>query len=209
MLTLMTSFKNHKTILLIITLIFAVFIYLYNIKFSLSDINADNFEEKLSRIDASILIDNSLDYYIPDRIPISIGYEFQESNDFRGNGIKIINKKLPKGNNIEIYSSFTGIDYWLIYKNKSLIHAFIFKDGLMDETKPNTILIKKISNNMIIKDEFILKRTERKNGSDILIKETKKSFIIVKFSSYDDQTPPQQITIMTFIKYRFLNFLHF
>jgi hypothetical protein len=205
----MSSFKKYKIVLLCFTVILLFFLYLYNIKYSISEINADNFEEKLNIIDASILIDNGLDSYIPDQIPIAMGYEFQESNDFRGNGLKIINKKIPKGNEIEIYSSFTGIDYWFIYANKSLIYASIFKDGLLDQTKPNTILIKKIIDNMIIKDEFILKRTERKKGSDILIKETEKSFIIVKFSSYDDEIPPQQILILSFSKNKYLNFLHF
>ena len=183
--------------------------FLFTAKFSINEITADNFKSKLSLNNASILIDNQLDQHIPDKFPITFAHEFLDAENFNNNGLNIKNTKVQKGNHVEISSSNNRLVYYLNFHQNALVDAYIFKYGLMDENMPNTYFIKKIINDMIIKDGFSLKRTDSKSGNDIIIKETDDSFIIGNFFSYDDIIPPQYITINSYRKHKYLNFLRF
>ena len=195
-----------KVTITILTILVSLVIIQLFAKYSISDISAENFKYKLVTKNASILIDNGLDRYLPDNIPISMGYEFVNSDDFRGNGLTIKNTIGDKGNVVEISSNNSKLHYTLLYYRNIISYAFIFKTGLMDENIPNTIYIKKIIDDMIIKDGFTLKRSELKKGHDIIIKETDNSFIIGDFGSYDDSALPQSITIQVYHKTKFFNY---
>lgn len=198
-----------KAIIASLVILIILFSFFFTSKFSLNEITADNYESKLSSNNSSILIDNQLDQYIPDKFPITVAHEFLDAENFNGNGLNIKNTKSPKGNHVEISSSNSRLVYYLNFHQNALVDAYIFKYGLMDESLPNTYFIKKIINDMIIKDGFSLKRTDSKSGNDIIIKETDDSFIIGKFFSYDDTIPPQYISIFSYRKYKYLNFLRF
>lgn len=202
--------KSKITLFIALIFCLLLFSYLYMAKFSLNEINADNYKENLMESNFSILIGNGLDYHIPDKgIPVAIGYELANSNNFQGNGLEINNTKHAEGesNTVVITSSRSRLVYNFLYSDQSLNFAWIHKYGLMDDTYPNTIFIKNIINQLILKDGFSLIRTNLKTGEDIIIKEIDQGFIIGSFNSYDSNIPPQSLAIKSYRKHKYLNSL--
>src|SRR4051812_35532945 len=100
-----TMNKKNWIALLLITVLstIAVIVYAASANYSISEITADNYKEKLKENTTSILYARLSDI-IPDQFPLASGYEFSTSNNFQNNGWNIVNKKTEKGNLIEISS---------------------------------------------------------------------------------------------------------
>ena len=188
--------------------------YLLTAKYSINEIDADNHTQLLpfgSKSNTSILSGSNIDYYIPDKIPISGGFDFMSSNNFNGNRLDIKNEATGNDNIVSIRSWATGLGYTLKYSEKVLTSAWIHKYALMDDNYPNTMHIKNMVKDLVLNEGFILKKTKHINGHDIIIKETEKAFIIGRLDLKMDyeMNPPQSIFFESFEKYKFLNKLGF
>ena len=191
----------------IITCIFIFF--LSRSKYDLKEISADNYKNILTPNNKSILNGSHISRFLPDEFPVYDAYKFLNSDNFRGNGIKISNQKLSHGNMIEITSKVSGIHYTLSYIGESLNFAWIFKNGLMDESIPETPLIKRMILNLVLSDGFMAKNTGLKSGTNIIIKETDDSFIIGEFNGEldSDLNNPQSISFKAYFKTKYFNSL--
>jgi hypothetical protein len=188
-----------KFIILLAICVATITIYFSLAKYSVSDITPDNYKKKLEETNAS-LFEAGLDNVIPENLSLYNANEYLNSDNFRGNGIKITNTKTDYGHQIEISSSKTKLNYWITFDREKYTRVWIFKQALMDPDSPPNPLIKEIINNLILNNGFILKRSEFRNGSDFIIKETDNCFIIGSFLSYDGAEPISNITFSTFSK---------
>ena len=172
-----------------VVLLIFIFLFFYNQQFSITELNADNFEEKLlvnnlkERIDADKSETLSLDLLAsdnPDRINF---YSVWDSNAVNYN--YKIEKKTGKNGVllIEVFLKGTNQNFYNIYFN-SKMQPISFMMNLN-----SGITLKPILNSLIIKEGFILKKSLIIKGHDIIIKETEKAFIIGElFNKYDELT---------------------
>jgi hypothetical protein len=191
--------KRNILLILFSLILIAIVIYTSTAQYSISEITPDNYKTNLKKINAS-LNEAGIDQVIPEKFLLSSANKYLTSDNFRNNGIKITNTKIDNGNHVEIHSTVTQLNYWITFEKGNFTQAYIFKQALMDPNSPPTPFIKEIVNNLILKNGFLLKRTELKNGSDFIIKETDNCFIIGSFYSYDSQEPVSNITFSTFSK---------
>lgn len=180
---------------LIIGLIFSIFVllistsvYFYNQKFSISDIDADNYRDKLliNNWKNRIKVDDSETLSLkllrgdnPDKIDLA--YTWQLDNLDRYNFS--LNK--TKGENgrvlVELGDKNSPGNFYNVYFNSNMLpigcivnlsKGFVFKN-LIDK--------------MILEEGFVLKKSTQIKGHDIIIKEDNNSFIIGElFIKYDD-----------------------
>lgn len=194
--------KKKISIAIVSFIVLAVGLYLYTAKYNISEIDADNFRTLLKENNAPIFQAN-LDNVIPDKFPFSQCFDALESDNFRGNGLKIVNRKSKENNHVEIFSYKTNLNYWITFENKKVTNAWIFKDGLMDPNTPNTELIRIMINKLIYNNGFTLKKSNLKRNNDIIILETEDCFIIGNFYSIDEQPYTSNILFESFSKKKY------
>jgi hypothetical protein len=188
--------------LLIVAVMTVIIIYMSILKYSISEISADNYKSKLKE-NISSLSEAQLNEVIPDKFSIYDSKDFLTSDNFENNGLRITNNARVDGRRVEISSTRTQLNYWINFTEGKLTNVFIFKQALLNPNSPPTPLIKEMINKLIIQEGFVLKKSELKNGSDIIIKETKDSFIIGDFYSYDDLELTANITISSFSRKKY------
>lgn len=180
---------KKKYVIGIILILFLVSIIVFSLhlyRYSLLDINADNYLELLTENKTSI--DKSgIDDCIPDKINLTVCNHYAPSDNFMNNGLKVsvthpANKQFLS---VDIVSSFSGILYTALFKNRKPYYCNLLERDKMS----NRSIIKKIINNLILKEGFVLKKSEYVNGHDILVKETKNDFIIVRLFGHYDNSP--------------------
>ena len=195
--------RKKYTIGIISILILGVltFFLLHSFTYSMLDINADNYRKKLKENTTSIY-ESYIDNCIPDKISILQSRDYSESNNFEGNGLKIHREENNANGRlaVEIVSSTTGLRYQIYFdKDKGAIAGQISHHPIQYD-----ILLKNICDQMILKEGFILKKSELITGNDILIKETDTSFIIIDVSpKYEYPDFPMSLMISTYSKKRF------
>ena len=198
--------KYKKSLLVVASSFFVlVFCFFYFQKYSIVDLNADNYKELLlkssfeKRIDISdsesinlnlLYLDN------PDRINF---YRLWESDDLaekykvtremgKNGGLFLeVHNKLPLNN---FYNVSYNLKRFPIYFMMNL------------NSRP---LMKQVLDKLILEDGFILKKSLFINGHDILIKETESAFVIVELiGKYDEvelnEFPGYQVSINMYSK---------
>jgi hypothetical protein len=183
---LIIAFSTSFFLLLIFVLLF-----IYRQQFSITDIDADNYKEKLLKdswkdrikVDESeTLILNLLSEDNPDKInfynawrdTIALSYNYNIEKNVGKNG-RIFIKIFKNGTNENFYSLSYNTNMSPTYFMMNLNSGFLMKSAL---------------NNLIIKEGFILKKSRLIKGYDIIIKETEKSFIIGDIiPKYDELYP--------------------
>jgi len=194
--------KKKISIALVSLIVLAIGFYLYTAKYSINEIEANNFGTLLKPNKKSILLSH-LDNAIPDKLPFILLYEAMDSDNSNGEGYKIINEKHNSNNILNIHSYLTNLNYTIIYDNKVASSAWIFKDRLHDSNSPENPRIRDIINDLIYNYGFTLKKNNLKNSFDIVIKETEDSFIIGSFYSIEEQPITNNITFQSFSKKKY------
>lgn len=156
--------------------------YLFTDEYSIADITADNYREKLGSYEEANL--GFLQNIIPDPIPLHKLYEANEGNN---NGYEIKIEEFEGGHKVDIYSPRTDVVYYLNYKEEKLSLAIIFQKGFAGDAsgKSNPYLSQAI-NKIQELEGFTVKKTNLKTGRDIIISETKSRFTIVEVHENDN-----------------------
>ncbi len=194
--------KKKISIAVIGLIVLALGFYLYTAKYSMNEIEANNFGTLLKTNKKSILL-SQLDKAIPDKLPFIVLYEAMDSDNSNGEGYKIINEKYSSNNILNVHSYLTNLNYTVIYDNKTAISAWVFKDRLHDLNSPENPRIRNIIDDLIYNYGFTLKKNNLKNSFDIIIKETEDSFIIGSFYSIEEQPLTNNITFQSFSKKKY------
>jgi len=163
------------TTLLIVSL--ATFIVLYSQKYSMVDVDADNFGEILTRSYGSSLGDNVF-YGGAQRL-------FREDEGMlliKGvTGAENFTISYDENDRKTLHAYFKNtlknVRYEIVWKNKDFndIEAEFF---LVNTVNGYSQEIREGITNLILKEGFVLKKSNYINGDDIIIKETPSSFII-------------------------------
>lgn len=191
--------KRILFIVFIITLISAISIYAYSAKYELSNITADNFNDILKRDNNHIYDMSGIQNYIPDKIPIILSKNLIPSNNFNNNGFEVFTDKSSTRSWTHIKSFQTKLMYSTYFNLDEKLVAISIGTTSYDPQ------IKIIIEKLIINCEFVLKESDKKNGKDIIIKETDESFIIGEIiSTYENPNPPMSITFTSFSKKKYL-----
>jgi hypothetical protein len=199
--------KNKYIYFGISIIVLIVIFILHSINYSILDINADNFE-KLKLNKESVYL-NGLDYFNPEKVRLSYSFNLQESIS-NENGLKVSKKYLDKSGitMVVLYNEIYNATY-KTYFNKNM-NPFSYTITTWKQHS-----IKNICDNLILQDGFVLKRSEYLDnpgegkigkGWDILIKETKDSFIICLICSKYDKLETDgltQIIVNSYNKNRF------
>lgn len=172
----MTKKEWTYTFLIIILILSIVAIIIMSFqKYSISDIDADNWKEGIvgnwvhgtdDPID-EVCFDNC----IRDNFSVLYAYRYATSNNYEGNGLDIECKNLQNGCQVTIRSKNTGLLYIMVYNRDNRLTRFSFMFAENDESK-------RIVDNLILKRGFILSKTVYKDRDDIIIKELPDKFII-------------------------------
>ena len=157
--------------------------FLYFQTYSLLDIDADNYKNKLKKNDNSIW-DCMIDDCIPDNVGLWSSYMYSE---FQTNGLKIEKTQTnPTRTRISISHTSSNLNYNVWFENGKIPVACQITSNYFNP------LLKQIADQLILKKQFILKKSNLIRGEDILIKETDDDFIIVGLNrKYED--PPMSL----------------
>ena len=184
-----------KVIIIIgsIVVVALVLLVLHSQTYSLLDIDADNYKHKLKKDDKSIW-NCMIDDCIPDNVGLWSSYMYSE---FQTNGLKIEKTQTnPTRTRISISHTLSKLNYNVWFDNGKIPVACQITSNYYNP------LLKQIADQLILKKQFILKKSNLISGYDILIKETNDDFIIVKLTrKYED--PPMSLIISTYSKRRF------
>lgn len=177
------------------------YLILQSQKYSTLDITADNFKDILKdhydkKLDLrTIGIDNCLPEnqnaatFLPLSLETADILYKDENNYFNKNRLEIKREENSKCIKLNIYSSNTILNYTVFFQKpkKNLSSVIVF-------SQYQNQLIKTIVDKLIINEGFILKKSNLKNGHDIIIKETDNNFIIGElFNTYEPDYPLQLI----------------
>ena len=168
------------------------------------EVNADNYRKILKKNNKS-LYNAQLNNVIPDNIPLINLYDVSDSDNFRSNGLNVVNKKNNEYNHVEIHSYNNNLNYWFLFENKKLTFAWIFKHALLAENSPPNLHLRTIVDKLVLKEGYTLKKSELKYGSDILIKEFDDYFIIVDFSTSEVESIVNSISFSTYGKKKYFH----
>ena len=178
-----------------IVVVALVLLILHSQTYSLSDIEADNYKHKLKKDDKSIW-NCMIDDCIPDNVGLWSSYMYSE---IQSNGLKIEKIQTnPTRTRISISNTPSSLDYDVWFENGEIPVACQISSSHYDP------LLKQIADQLILKKQFILKKSNLMSGDDILIKETDDDFIIVDLNrKYEYPDPPLSFIISTYSKRRF------
>jgi len=185
-----------KVIIIIGSIVVAfVLLVLHSQTYSLLDIEADNYKHKLKETN-DLIWESGIDNCIPENISLlnSDNYSIYQSN-----GLHIEKTQTsPTRTRVTIGNTPSYLIYNTYFeKNKGPVSVVV-------ENLTRKFKLKDIFDKLILKEGFILKQSLLINGDDILIKETKGFFIIVKIlKKYDSSIPSNGFVISTYSKRRF------
>lgn len=180
----MTTSKNKLLFLLptLILIISLIGYYFFFRSYSVTDITADNYRSLLKETNDAITLD---DISPGTQKDLHMLYANQFGEQDNGT-IKI--SRLEQDNNLQIdyKTKITYLRYTTNWKgaNYDKLWSYYVTDYFMaNDFLPSTPQeIKNIADVLIIKEGFILKESNLKDGGDILIKETKDAFIISRLT---------------------------
>ncbi len=198
--------KYKKSLLVVAFSIFVlVFCFFYFQKYSIVDLNADNYKELLlknsfeKRIDISdsesinlnlLYLDN------PDRINF---YKLWESDDLAEK--YKVTRELGKNGGLflEVYNKLPLNNFYNVSYNLKRFPIYFMMNL---NSGP---LMKQVLDKLMVKEGFILKKSSFIKGHDILIKETESTFVIVELiEKYDEvelnEFPGYQVSINMYSK---------
>jgi hypothetical protein len=171
----------------------------------MNDISADNYKEILKQVDSSLFPAN-IDGVLSEDFSLTFSHEYATLNDSEHYNHTVTNEKTDKGNIVTIHSKKTNLVYNMIFHDGEIVNIWIHLYGFMDPNSQPTPQIKAMINDLVLKNGFLLLRSKMKNGSDIIIKEADKCFIIGNFYSYDDQPFTSNIRISAYSKNKYFHF---
>ena len=193
-------------------LVLAISFYLFKIQeYSLYQITADNFITKLEPAEDPIE-DSGIENVIPDQF-LLLHFLYDPKSDFlppsTRSQYKFSKEVIDKSRQMtDIRSPYTNLNYRVWYKlmddpvNKTIQSLVAINAEIWWHIYD--IQLKTICEKLILKEDFTLKKSDLKNGNDILIKETDKNFIIVEiFKTYEGPNPPAGLYIRTFSKKKY------
>jgi hypothetical protein len=177
------------------------FIWLRGWEYSLNNINADNYEEKLKgKKDVPIWTINGC---TPDDIDFSQMKNVNFSNEYF-DGLKIsISKPTDQTSIVSALNESTNLIYDLsINENKQCIFVSIHHFPI--EPDPS---LKEICNQLIVKRGFILKKAEKKGNYDVLVQEIDDRFTVVEivgnYNEFGNSSPPLDLIFKSYAKQKF------
>jgi len=165
--------------------------------YSLIDIDADNYRNKIKANHQSIS-PSGIDHCIPDNIGILSSHKYISQQD-NGSGFEILRETVDGFLKITLNSN-TGMQYIVFFdKGSEPVQANIALS--VSEYEPR---LKTICDQLMIKQGFVLKKSNALYGNDILIKETDTNFILVEINNkYEYPNPPMSLMINTYTKNKF------
>lgn len=199
--------KQKKYLYQIVAFLLLITLILSMQKYDISDITADNFQQKLGpyyKVTYGSLWDSGINNCIPDNISVLSGYDYSTSYNFHENGLNIKREEGLKIFSIEIMNIHTNTRYLALYKKNAFTP---FKLTIQNLNNGN--LLKEIVDKLIIQQEFQLKKTILKDGNDILIQENSENFIIVYLISSYEPNPPISLMFNSYSKRKFLKFIDY
>lgn len=193
--------KKYTFTLISLVIACIIFYVLANLKYSVLDITADNFKDGILgpyyQGNEGSLWETGIDNCISDKISLLNSNNYQNCNSY----YQIQRNENEKGLSIIISNNQNKLEYKTFFNKKNQITSIIINSF------GNYFQVKKIVENLIIKEGFTLKKTNLKNGFDIIIKETNDSFIIGYLVEEYEPTPPSAIFISSFSKRKYFRFL--
>lgn len=203
-----------KKALIVLISVITLIIIGYTLKiqeYSLYQITADNFINKLEPTEEPIY-DSGIDNVIPDHFRL-LYFLSDPKSDYlppsTRNQYKFSKEVTDSSRQMtDIRSPYTNLNYrvWFKLMNDPKDKQIKSWQAINAEIWWHTydIQLKTIAEKLILNEGFILKKSELKDGHDILIKETDKNFIIVEiFKTYEDPNPPAGLYIRTFSKKKY------
>lgn len=174
-----------------------ILLFLHLQTYSLLDITADNYKTKLKESHHPIWY-CALDNYIPD--DISLWVYSSEYKVIQRINVKAEVKQLDSHTKrITISQTPSGLEYVIVFEDQNPIQCDILNSHYQFDPQLVTLAEK-----LILKQQFILKKSELIHGQDILIAETEDDFIIIVMNTKCDyKTPPMSMHISTYSKKRF------
>jgi hypothetical protein len=187
--TTLVNMKNKLLLILTICLLLVSILFFKN--YSITEINADNYESILVFEKKSISITN-IDRYIPDNYAL-----------FSTDPTPVFNSK-PEITRYDDGEVRTGI---YIVENKNHYSAnFISGEPYLVSITSDDISIRNIVDQLILKKGFSLKKTVYIDKPDIIIKELEDRFIIGVIYGHYDTNDLQIIRVESYSKNRFSHY---
>jgi hypothetical protein len=188
--------RSYIVISLTLAIGFAI-LFLNFIKFSINEIDADNYKVKLKKSGHSIW-DCMIGNYIPDNIGLwDYGSDYQVIQPINVN--VTITEESSERKLVEISDTPSTLWYQMVWVKKEPILCQIIARKYQNDSQ-----LAKIAERLIMEKQFTLKKSSLLDGSDILIKETENDFIIVEIGGkFDYDNPPRSLSISAYSKNKY------
>jgi len=184
----MTIKLKYLIPLLLLIISGCIFFYLYTAKYSLREITADNFKEKLKPKDELSRIEAyKLTLSIPDNSDYRTNFDFCNSRnlaDGENNLFKISHSTYNDMYFVAFESNLTNLGYQGNWKKKNDYVLFSCTVRWYKATRDWDPQYKTIVDKLILKHGYNLSESKLKSGFDILIKEIDNAFIIIEIGGY-------------------------
>jgi aminopeptidase C len=185
------------TLISLIVVAAATFFILNSQTYSMLDIDADNFRQKL-KLSSHGIYEAQITWRIPDKIDLELGSRTLSDRPY-GNNITVErSERFNDSLNVTYRSNITGLTYITLFRGDKLLACVI-------QGYDKTTQLKEICDKLLL-NGFILRKSVYKGGMDILIMETETHFIIADLSgSYDESPGIMSINIFSYNKKKYFN----